>query len=787
MDDFIQSLSKSKANDVIVSIAAAEAAMGMNKGGETMEDSSVSQSQLGLGIKSSNKVPNDSDAQLSKLKSLTVSTQMSPDITKLSPTRTANKPPKIPNESVARRPSLARSTFSFSKPKSRLVEPPYPSGGLSLVDENTAVVASSSPYRQSPKMASPGRATASTPKASPVTPKTPLMASHGGVVEEEEEEEDDDVYKSTVQATENSGKKLNFSAVLEWAVFVLLMGLLIASLTSRRLIHARIWSLELWKWCVLAMVIFCGRLVIEWFINVVIFLIERNFLLRKKVLYFVYGLKRSVQIFLWLGSILLAWGLLFSHGFQRSRSTAKSLHYMTMALAGCVVGSAIWLAKTLFIKTLAVSFHVKRFFDRIQESLFHQYILQMLSGPPLLEMAERVGSTNTSGRLSFGRLVKGKQAKEEEVIDIEKLNRMKQEKVSAWTMRGLINVIGRRGLSTISNTLDEGDDYGDGQSSEEITSEWEAKSAAYQIFKNVAKPGCKYIEEEDLQRFMKKEEADHVFPLFEGAAATGKIKKSALRKWVVNAYLERKSLAHSLNDTKTAVDELNNIASGIVLIVIVIVWNLMMGFLTTKVLVLISSQLLLVVFMFGNTAKTVFESIIFVFVMHPFDVGDRCVIDGVQMVVEEMNILTTIFLRYDNEKIIYPNSVLATKPISNFYRSPEMIDSVEFSVHFSTSVETIGALKARIKVYIDSKPQHWRPNHSLQVKEIEDMNKMKMALYVNHTINFQNTGDKNSRRNDLVMELKKIFEDLGIKYHLLPQEVHVTYAGSPTATAISRC
>lgn len=71
------------------------------------------------------------------------------------------------------------------------------------------------------------------------------------------------------------------------------------------------------------------------------------------------------------------------------------------------------------------------------------------------------------------------------------------------------------------------------------------------------------------------------------------------------------------------------------------------------------------------------------------------------MVVEEMNILTTVFLRYDNEKIFYPNSVLATKPISNFYRSPEMGDSVEFAVDFSTSLETIAALKARIKAYVN--------------------------------------------------------------------------------------
>jgi small-conductance mechanosensitive channel len=65
--------------------------------------------------------------------------------------------------------------------------------------------------------------------------------------------------------------------------------------------------------------------------------------------------------------------------------------------------------------------------------------------------------------------------------------------------------------------------------------------------------------------------------------------------------------------------------------------------------------------------------------------------------VEEMNILTTVFLKLNNEKLYYPNSVLATKPISNYYRSPNMGDSVEFSVDFTTPVEKIGALKEKLK------------------------------------------------------------------------------------------
>ncbi|ONK66138.1 uncharacterized protein A4U43_C06F4530 [Asparagus officinalis] len=379
---------------------------------------------------------------------------------------------------------------------------------------------------------------------------------------------------------------------------------------------------------------------------------------------------------------------------------------------------------------------------------------------------------------------KGKGKEKQEVIDVSKLYKMKQEKVSAWTMKGLVNVISATGLSTISNTIDESFQE---EEQREITSEWEAKLAAYRIFKNVARPAHKYINVEDLQRFLSREEVEYLLPFFGGAAETGKIKKSALRNWVVKAYLDRKSLAHSLNDTKTAVNQLHKLATAVVIIAVFVITLILTGIATTQVLVFISSQLLLVVFMFGNSCKMAFEAIIFVFVMHPFDVGDRCVVDGIQMIVEEMNILTTVFLKFDNEKIYYPNSVLATKPISNFYRSPDMSDAVEFSVDISTSVESIGALKSMIKMYIDSKPNHWHPNHSVVVKGIVDVNKMNMALYVNHTMNFQNIPEKNSRRSDLVLELKRIFEELSIKYNLLPQEVLLSYTGStPLPMAITQ-
>ncbi|KAI3814458.1 hypothetical protein L1987_14098 [Smallanthus sonchifolius] len=671
------------------------------------------------------------------------------------------------DEDTNRRP-LAQSPYP--KAKSRIIEPVIP---INRKVENDKVDTSGVPSEKTdlPKV---------TP---PITPKTPLLVS------QEEEDDDEDAYFTKIiqtNQTRKRSKKIKVWFFIEISLFVCITVVLILSRTVDKL-NKEIWSLKLWKWCVLVLVIFCGRLFSEWFTNTIVFLIEKEFLLKKKVLYFVYSLQKSVRVFIWLGLILLTWGLLINRGVHRSRDTTKVLNYITRGIASTLVGAGAWILKTLFVKLLASKFHVKIFFDRIQENIFHQYVLQTLSGPPLMEDSESIPSRQLSFKSSKNE--RGEQ-KKEKIIDVQKLQNTKRGKVSAWTMKGLIKIISKSGLSTLSNALDESEDAAERDEEKDgtITCEQEAQNAGYAIFRNVAKHGHKYIEENDLLRFMSKDDVKKVLPLFEGAVETGKIKKKSFSNWVVNVYKERKFLAFSLKDTKTAIEELNKLVSGLTLFVLIIVWLLLMGIATTEVLLFISSQLLLGVFMFGTSAKTAFEAIIFVFVMHPFDVGDRCVIDGVQVVVEEVNILTTVFLRYDNEKIYYPNSILATKAISNFNRSPEMSDSVEFDLDVSTSVENILALKAKIKMYIDSKPQLWRPKHSVRVREIEDVNKMKMCLYVTHTINFQNYEEKSDRRSNLVMELKNIFEALGIKYHLLPQEVLIRYVGSasPPATTVTR-
>ncbi|CAF2119352.1 unnamed protein product [Brassica napus] len=687
----------------------------------------------------------------------------SPEISKL--TGSPHKPPRSPNLSntgLIQRKSFSRSVYS--KPKSRFVEPPCPVDTSNLEEEVKEQLGARFSFRR----ASPNNN--STRSVGSTTPLTPTKAA------EVEKDEDEEIYKK-VKLSKEMRRKISLLTLIEIAFFLAVLASLVCSLTIHALKKHTFWGLEVWKWCVLVMVTFSGMLVTNWFMRFVVFLIETNFLLRRKVLYFVHGLKKSVQVFIWLSLILVAWVFLFNRDVDRSPGATKILTAITRTLISLLTGSFLWLVKTLLLKILAANFNVVNFFDRIQDSVFHQYVLQTLSGPPLIEEAERVGREPGTGHLSFASVVKKGEVKEKKVIDMGKVHKMKREKVSAWTMRVLMEAVRTSGLSTISDTLDQTAAYGDGKEKGdrgEITSEMEALAAAYHVFRNVAQPCFNFIEEEDLLRFMIKEEVDLVFPLFDGAAETGKITRKAFTEWVVKVYTSRKALAHSLNDTKTAVKQLNKLVTAILMVVTLIIWLLLLEVATTKVLLFFSTQMVALAFIIGNTCKNLFESIIFVFVMHPYDVGDRCVVDGVPMLVEEMNLLSTVFLKLDNEKVYYPNAVLATKPISNYFRSPDMSETVEFSIAFSTPISKIAHLKERIADYLEQNPQHWSPIHTVVVKEIENMNKLKMALYSNHTITFQEYRERNIRRTEQALAIKKILEDLHIDYSLLPQHVHLT-------------
>lgn len=68
-------------------------------------------------------------------------------------------------------------------------------------------------------------------------------------------------------------------------------------------------------------------------------------------------------------------------------------------------------------------------------------------------------------------------------------------------------------------------------------------------------------------------------------------------------------------------------------------------------LITLSSLSLAFAFVFGNSLKTVYESVVFLFVIRPYQVGHFIVYKGDMHTVKNFGLLSTQLLRYDGRRI----------------------------------------------------------------------------------------------------------------------------------------
>ena len=74
----------------------------------------------------------------------------------------------------------------------------------------------------------------------------------------------------------------------------------------------------------------------------------------------------------------------------------------------------------------------------------------------------------------------------------------------------------------------------------------------------------------------------------------------------------------------------------------------------------------------GGSLAEVLTSIIFLFIKHPYDVGDRVTIGDKTYTVKEMRLLSTIFLDSNACQVQAPNTWMNTQLIHNIRRSPQV-------------------------------------------------------------------------------------------------------------------
>ncbi|CDS01085.1 hypothetical protein, partial [Sporisorium scitamineum] len=195
----------------------------------------------------------------------------------------------------------------------------------------------------------------------------------------------------------------------------------------------------------------------------------------------------------------------------------------------------------------------------------------------------------------------------------------------------------------------------------QIGSQRSARKLAKLLFNNLSDHKSTLVAEDFVPYFKSEEEAREAFNLFD-ADRNGDISKEEMREAVQRIYRERRALSTSLKDMSSAISKLDGVLMFIGLIIVVFIWLLIFnGDSTVSNIVPLSTFVVGFSFIFGNSAKNIFESMIFIFATHPYDVGDLVCIDEEWMFVKEFGLLSTTFRTTVNAEIVAPNAMLATK------------------------------------------------------------------------------------------------------------------------------
>ncbi|GAN10256.1 calcium channel [Mucor ambiguus] len=270
--------------------------------------------------------------------------------------------------------------------------------------------------------------------------------------------------------------------------------------------------------------------------------------------------------------------------------------------------------------------------------------------------------------------------------------------------------------------------------------------------------------------FKTAQDARLAFDIFD-RDGNGDITRREFRDTVVHIYRERKDIAISMRDTGQALGKIDYMLLAISLVALLLTSFAIFNVEVWHSLVPLGSILLAMTFVFGNTAKNTFESILFLFVTHPYDAGDYVLVDGQYLLVHNMGVMGTSFVSGDGQLIYAPTTVLMTKLITNVRRSGSMGESIKINIDFRTTTDQFWKLHDRLLAWVTSQSRDFGPGFDLRVIDIVDVNQLILNIWLPHKGNWQELGKRFQRKTRFMLALKDIMTELNIRYELPAQRI----------------
>ncbi|KAL7945482.1 Mechanosensitive ion channel domain-containing protein [Trichoderma barbatum] len=291
------------------------------------------------------------------------------------------------------------------------------------------------------------------------------------------------------------------------------------------------------------------------------------------------------------------------------------------------------------------------------------------------------------------------------------------------------------------------------------------------IYRSIIREGRETVHLEDLQvAFETMEEAEAAFSMFD-KDLNGDISMDEFEAVCNEIHLEKKAIAASLKDLDSVIKKLDKVFLFIIVVIAVIVFVAILSDSTAAGLASAGSSVLGLAWMLQATAQEFLQSIIFVFIKHPFDVGDRVTIygntgatlTGDDYYVTEISLLYTEFKKMQGHIVQAPNSLLNTVFILNQRRSNGLSDSIPLEMRFGTPAHLIEDLKARMLEFVKSNKRDYQPSIITEMTGFKDVRSCNMNMVFFHKSSFQNELLRLNRHNKFVTELMYQMVQVGIE------------------------
>ncbi|KAI1084363.1 Mechanosensitive ion channel-domain-containing protein [Whalleya microplaca] len=477
------------------------------------------------------------------------------------------------------------------------------------------------------------------------------------------------------------------------------------------------------------------------------------------------ALEIPLSLFFWA----LATWLIFTGLIHNDFNNVQWVQVIRTLLGATFVSSAVFLGEKAIVQLISITYHQRSFANRIKDSKREVFLLGLLYDAsrrlfPMYcpEFAEEDEIINDSIEMMLGG---GK-----------KKNRfIKNGAAVPMKLIGNVGRIGNKVTSVFGNLASEitGKQVFNPNSAHSIVVEALEKirtseALARRIWMSFVVEGKDSLYMEDIVEVLgpaHQDEAEECFGAVD-ADGNGDISLDEMIRKVIEVGKERKAIGNSMKDISQALAVFDKVLLFVVLLIVIFIFLAFFqsSFLTTVATA--GTALLSLSFVFAVTTQEFLGSCIFLFVKHPYDVGDRVDITGSekeQLIVEKISLLYTVFCRIDKMQIVQvPNIVLNNLWIENVTRSKAMKEVIEVNVSFDTSFEDIELLRLEMERFVQA-PENSRdflPDISIGVGGVGDLDKLQLKIAIKHKSNWHNEAVRATRRSKfmcaLTLALKKV-------------------------------